>query len=392
MIYLDNAATTKIKPDVLRAMMPYLTKQYGNAGSLHKLGRESAAAIEKAREQVAELIGAESDNIVFTSGGSEANTLIFKGLKDHLKAIGKTHIITSIIEHDSVIHATEALIKEGFDVTYLPVNDHCKVSPDALKQALREDTGLVFVMYVNNETGVEQPIKEIAEICSKNNILFATDAVQALGFQDIDVIDIGCDFLSMSGHKIHAPKGIGGLYVKNKELLSPLINGGAHQEFGLRGGTENVAGIVGFGEACDIANQEREYTHTLISMVMRNFVRELGDQLGDNPIKDEMLLNGDDIGNSKVINLQVTGVDAESLILMLEGRGVYISAGSACRSLELEPSRVLKAMGLTDAEAYQSVRISFSCFNTVSDATESAKSFAECILALINMSDTMNCV
>lgn len=368
MIYLDNAATTRIHPQVLETMMPYLTEQYGNAGSLYKFGRQSADAVAKARKQVADLIGAEPENIIFTSGGSEANNLVFKGLEDYLREQGKTHIITTVIEHDSVIHATEALIKRHFDVTYLPVDSQCKVSVEGVREALRGDTGLVSVMYVNNETGAEQPIKEIAEICRENGILFATDCVQAVGFQDVNVEEIGCDFLSISGHKIHAPKGTGALYVRNKDLVSSLISGGEMQEFGLRGGTENVAGIVGFGKACEIADKYRLDNRHKINGLITAFFEKLKELSKD---FEEIYPNGYCEGNTKVINLRIPGVDAETLILRLENM-MCISAGSACRSLELKPSRVLKAMGLSDSDAYSSIRISFSEDNYIVECQRAA--------------------
>lgn len=381
MIYLDNAATTKIHPKVVDAMLPYLTEKYGNAGSLHRLGRESATAVAKARGQVAELIGATPENIIFTSGGSEANNLMFKGLESYLKSINKTHIITSIIEHDSVIHATEALIKRQFDVTYIPVDKNCRVSVDSIREAMREDTGLVSIMYVNNETGIEQPIKDIAKICQEKGILFATDCVQAVGFQDINVDGIGCDFLSISGHKIHAPKGIGALYVRDKTLLQPIISGGGMQEFGLRGGTENVAGIVGFGKACELLKDTLVDDKNYINLLKTKFIIRLGTSLAGNDIEDILKINGK--GESgKIINIRFEGIEAQALMLMMENREIYLSAGSACRSQELTPSRVLKSMGLKDNETYESVRISFSTENTIEEVEKAAESLVADILIL----------
>ena len=378
MIYLDNAATTKIHPEVVKAMMPYLTEQYGNAGSLYRLGRESAEAVTEARRQVATLLGCEPENVIFTSGGTEANNLAIKGLADYLIEQGKTHIITTQIEHDSIIHATEALIKRHFDVTYLPVNDECKVSPEAVTEALRDTTGLVAVMYANNETGAIQPVEEIAQICRKNNILFLTDCVQAAGFQDINVERIGCDFLSISSHKIHGCKGMGALYTRDKNLLTPLISGGNSQEFGLRGGTENVAGIVGFGKACELARKnliQRQIDIGLSKGFMIHYLSEAktqGVDIGFNALNS----------TGKVINLRCGNVDAQTLVLMLDTRGICVSAGSACRSLESEPSRVLKAIGLTDEAARSSIRLSFSEHLSDNQAEDVAKTIVDCIRIL----------
>ena len=378
MIYLDNAATTKIHPEVVKAMMPYLTEQYGNAGSLYKLGRESAEAIAKARRQVATLLGCEPENVIFTSGGTEANNLAIKGLADYLIEHGKTHIITTQIEHDSVIHATESLIKRHFDVTYLPVNKDCKVSPEAVSEALRDNTGLVAVMYANNETGAIQPVEEIARVCRKNNILFLTDCVQAAGFQDINVERIGCDFLSISSHKIHGCKGMGALYIRNKELLSPLISGGSSQEFGIRGGTENVAGIVGFGKACEIVYENLLQRQIEIQISKGFIIHYL----------TEAMMHGADIefnsldSAGKVLNIRCGNIDAQTLVLMLDTKGICVSAGSACRSLETEPSRVLKAMGLTDEQAYSSIRMSFAEPITDKEAEFAVEQIVNCVKIL----------
>lgn len=222
MIYLDNAATTQMDERVLEAMMPYLTTEYGNAGTLYKFGRAANEAVQKARAQVAALINAEPEQIIFTSGGSEANNLVFQGLKDYLKNIGKTHILVSAVEHDSVLRAAESLIKDGFHVEYIPVSSECRVSPAVIEDALRADTGLVSVMFANNETGAINPIEDIGTICMKRGILFHTDCVQAAGCYPIDVVKIGCDFLSVSSHKIHGCKGIGALYARISPNLHPL--------------------------------------------------------------------------------------------------------------------------------------------------------------------------
>lgn len=252
MIYLDAAATTQIDRRVLESMMPYLTTQYGNAGTLYKFGRAANEALQSARAQVSRFVGADNGSIIFTSGGSESNNLVFHGAKEYLKRIGRTHVLVSAVEHDSVLRAAESLTKEGFDVGYIPVQGDGSVSLTTLEGLLRPDTGLVSVMYVNNETGTVNPVCDIGSLCMKHGVLFHTDCVQAAGCHPINVVEIGCDFLSVSSHKIHGPKGVGALYVKDMATVAPLIHGGSEQEFGLRGGTENVAGIVGFGRACEI--------------------------------------------------------------------------------------------------------------------------------------------
>lgn len=279
MIYLDNAATTQIDKRVLDAMMPYLTTQYGNAGTLYKFGRSAGEAVKQARAQVAEFLNAKPEQILFTSGGSEANSLVFQGLKEYLKSIGKTHILVSAIEHDSVLKAAHSLIKDEFYIEYLPAHSDGKVFAQSVEDAITSKTGLVSVMYVNNETGAVNPIEEIGTICMKRGILFHADCVQAAGCHPIDVEKIGCDFLSISSHKIHGPKGVGALFAKEKSMLAPIIFGGAEQEFGLRGGTENVAGIVGFGMACEISTKSLHEDCIWVSTLKQRFYMALTDAL-----------------------------------------------------------------------------------------------------------------
>ena len=252
MIYLDSAATTKIAPEVLAAMMPYLTDEYGNAGTLYGLGRSAAEAVQKAREQVATLFGCTPDHVVFTSGGSESNNTVFKGLRHKLTEQGKKHLIVSAIEHDSVLRAAESLTKDGFYITYIKPSSDGRISPKAVEAAIQEDTGLVSVMFTNNETGVTNDINEIGRTCRQNEVLLHTDCVQAAGQYPLSVYKNDVDFASISSHKIHGPKGVGALYIREPSII-PLVCGGSEQEFGLRGGTENVAGIVGLGAAAEIA-------------------------------------------------------------------------------------------------------------------------------------------
>lgn len=389
MIYLDNAATTQLAPEVLDAMLPYLKDEYGNAGAIYGLGRRAADAVANARQQVADFIGAKPEQIIFTSSGTEANNLAICGSRQYLESIGKKHIITSPTEHDSVLRAVNALckplspnekkcIKAEFDMSFLDVDEH-GVVVDSLEQTIRDDTGLVSVMCINNEIGSVNNIKKIGEICRKKNILFHTDCVQAAGAVSIDVDDIGCDFLSFSAHKIHGPKGIGALYVRDKEILSPIINGGLHQEFGLRGGTENVPGIVGFGKACEMISNDIEKNAALLGHYKFIFKQALRTSLDDLGLENEMRINGGSLCLGKTLSITFKNIDAETLVLMLDTRGVCISAGSACTSHESEPSHVLKAIGLSDDEARNTVRVSFSEYNTVTEVGRAARLMAHCV-------------
>lgn len=380
MIYLDNAATTQMDERVLEAMMPYLTTEYGNAGTLYKFGRAANEAVQNARAQVAALINAEPEQIIFTSGGSEANTLVFRGLKDYLKTIGKTHVLVSAVEHDSVLRAAESLIKDGFYIEYLPAHSDGTIFAQNVEDAITPKTGLVSVMYVNNETGAVNPIEEIGTICMKRGILFHTDCVQAAGCHPIDVEKIGCDFLSLSSHKIHGPKGVGALFAKDKSVLTPIIFGGAEQEFGLRAGTENAAGIVGFGTACEISTKSVHEDCIWVSTLKQRFYMALTDALKKNGCSDIVHTNGPSVLNpGKTLNLCFSGIDGQTLLLMLDGKNICISAGSACRSHEAEPSHVLTAMGLTADEARNSIRISFSRMNTADEVVDAANIIASCI-------------
>lgn len=377
MIYLDAAATTQIDRRVLESMMPYLTTQYGNAGTLYKFGRAANEALQSARAQVSRFVGADNGSIIFTSGGSESNNLVFHGAKEYLKRIGRTHVLVSTVEHDSVLRAAESLIKEGFDVGYIPVQGDGSVSLTALEGLLRPDTGLVSVMYVNNETGAVNPVCDIGSLCMKHGVLFHTDCVQAAGCHAIDAVEIGCDFLSVSSHKIHGPKGVGALYVKDVTTITPLIYGGAEQEYGLRGGTENVAGIVGFGRACELSAAQLQEDKTYVSSLKQRFVTELTDALKERGMDGIIHINGGSImAPGKTVNLRIDGVDNESLILMLDNKEICISAGSACQSHESNPSHVLTAMGLTMEEARSSVRVSFSRMNTMEEIIEAAQTIA----------------
>lgn len=397
MIYLDNSATTPIHPEVLKAMMPYLKGEYGNAGAVYRIGRESAKAIQKAREQVAQLFNASADQIVFTSGGSEGNNMVFSyGMRCMLEEKGKKHIVISQIEHDSIYEAATHMfkpsgkvnIKDDFYTQFIHTKSDGTVDVKHLEELLDEDEsiGLVSVMYVNNETGAVNPINHIGEICRERGILFHTDCVQAAGCHAIDTNTIGCDFATISGHKIHAPKGIGAIYIKDKTLARSLIYGGANQEFGLRGGTENVAGIVGLGKACDLICSDFGTQRVTVSLLKRLFYGNMISYLKETSLEDRIHVNGASVGDvGKTLNLRVENIDSETLLLMLDAKGVCISAGSACHSHKSEPSRVLTAMGLSDDEARDSVRISFSSTNTPVEVEEAAAIFSSCIEALAGL-------
>lgn len=394
MIYLDNAATTQISPAVLDAMLPYLKDGYGNAGSLYKLGRDSALAVAKARAQVASLMGAKPEQIIFTSGGSESNSLVFHGLRDYLSRIGKKTVVVSATEHDSVLKAANALriplcrdtemnIKDDFDIRFLRVDPYGEVVLDDLKEMLlSSDVGLVSVMYVNNETGAINNVEEVGCLCRKYGALFHTDCVQAAGCHEVNVRNIQCDFASISSHKIHGCKGVGAVFVKDKTVLSPIVYGGAEQEFGLRGGTENVAGIVGFGKAAEIAVQCREDYLKTVTFYKKRFVHKVFDILRRNRMESIMAVNGRLSNEGKTVNIRFDNVDSETLVLMLDTRGICISAGSACRSHESEPSHVLMAMGLSADEARDSVRISFSDFNSTAEVENAADVLAAVVISM----------
>lgn len=361
MIYADNAATTKIAPAVLDAMMPYLTEEYGNASSLYEHGSRARQGVEKARQQVADAIGALPREIYFTAGGSEADNWAIKGVAHAMAKKGKKHIISTKFEHHAVLHTLKALEKEGFEVTLLEVHENGVVRVEELAAAIREDTGLVTVMYANNEIGTVQPITEIGELCKEKKIIFHTDAVQAVGNLPIDVKAQNIDLLSMSGHKFHGPKGIGALYIRRGLIIPNLIDGGA-QEFGRRAGTENTPGIVGMGAAIELAVSTMEER--------AKKCREISDYIIDNALKIERSrLNGDRVkrlpGN---VNMCFEGIEGESLLLMLDLKGICASSGSACTSGSLDPSHVLLSIGLKHEVAHGSLRLSFSDENTLEEA------------------------
>lgn len=361
-IYADNAATTRIADEVLEAMMPYFKENYGNASSVYKFGRDNHQAIESARKTIAHLIGASPMEIFFTSCGSESDNWALKGTMRRLAASeGKKHLITSKIEHHAILHSAEALEREGFDVTYLPVDEYGRISVQSVKDTIREDTGLVSIMYANNEVGTIQPVKEIGEICREAGVLFHTDAVQAAGTLHIDVNQQNIDMLSMSAHKFNGPKGIGVFYCRRGHFPDNFMDGGA-QERGHRAGTENVAYIIGMAKAFELACSEMDAKAEKLA-VMRDYIKE-----GLLKIHDSQL-NGDPVnrlpGN---LNVSFTKIDGQSMLFDLDLEGVAASSGSACASGSLDPSHVLLAMGLPYEMAHGSLRISLGRYNTMEEA------------------------
>ena len=350
-IYADNAATTAVSEEVLQAMLPYFRTAFGNASSIYKLGRDAQRDVEAARAKVAKAIGAEPREIFFTSCGSESDNWAIKGIAENLAKRGKKHIVTSVFEHHAVLHTCQYLEKKGFEVTYVPVSDKGLIDPEDVRNAIRDDTALVTIMYANNEIGTIQPIEEIAAICKEKKVIFHTDAVQALGHVDIDVKKQGIDMLSRSGHKIHAQKGIGALYVRKGIVLPNLIHGGA-QERNKRAGTENVPAIVGLGVAIETATKNIAERNAVI-VPRRN-------RLIDGILKlPYTRLNGDrDKRLPGNLNISIEGIEGESLLLMLDQYGICASSGSACTSGSLDPSHVLLAIGLKHEVAHGSLRLS----------------------------------
>ncbi len=360
-IYADNAATTAVTKPVLEAMEPYFCEQYGNPSSLYSLGSQAKAALEKARADIAGVLGADAKEIFFTSCGSESDNWAIKGAAAQMAKKGKKHIVSTAFEHHAVLHSLDALKKQGFEVTLLPVHENGVVRPEELEEAIRDDTALVTVMFANNEIGTVQPIAEIAEICKKKGVLFHTDAVQAVGNVHINVKELGIDMLSLSAHKFHGPKGIGVLYIRRGIVLPNLIDGGA-QERGRRAGTENLPEIVGMAKAL--------VTQNAIIDERAKKLKEISDYVIEHALKiEKSRLNGDrEKRLPGTVNMCFEGIEGESLLLMLDLKGVAASSGSACTSGSLDPSHVLLAIGLPHEIAHGSLRLSFSDNNTLDDA------------------------
>ena len=355
--YFDNAATTKIKPEVLKEMMPYLTEEYGNPSSLYSAGRNAKRAIENAREKVANLINCDKNEIYFTSCGSESDNTALKSIANTYKEKGN-HIITTKIEHHAILESCEALEKQGLEVTYLNVDKDGIVNLGELENAITDKTILISIMFANNEIGTIQPIRQIAKIAQSKGVIFHTDAVQAVGNIPIDVKEMGIDMLSLSGHKINAPKGIGALYVRKGIEFEKFINGG-HQERNKRSGTENLAGIVGLGKACELANRNLNYHLAYLKDLRNYYIKQVSENIEDIRINGSMEHRLP--GNS---NISFVGVDSMALLLELDKKGICASSGSACNSGEATPSHVLTAIGLKSELAKSALRVTFSEFNT----------------------------
>ena len=383
MIYLDNAASTAVHPEVVKEMLPYFDVQYGNPSSIHQFGRKAKNAIQKARKQVAALVGAEPDEILFTSGGTESNNTILYGVRAKTLrglVIEKNHIITSSIEHEAILQPCKELEKIGFKITYLPVDEHGSIDPNDITDSITEDTVLVSIMFANNEVGTIQPVKEISEICKKYQIPLHTDAVQAVGKVSINVKELGVDALSISSHKINGPKGIGALFIKKGLKIVPYITGGG-QENGLRSGTENVASIVGFGKACEIAkerlNENISHFQTLHSSMLSRIVKEISHvKLNGHP--EKRIFNN--------IHFTFMGVNGEDLIIKLDEHGIAASTGSARSVHTQKASHVLKAMGFNHEQITGSLRISFGYMNTLNEVNQTVEVLKKVVSELRNIS------
>ena len=381
MIYLDNAASTAVHPEVVKEMLPYFDIQYGNPSSIHQFGRKAKNAIEKARKQVAALIGAEPDEITFTSGATESNNTIFLGCpKFQGNKFELNHIITSSIEHDAVLEPLKEFVENGLQVTYLPVDEHGLVNPDDITKSINEQTTIVSIMFANNEVGTIQPIKEISKICNKYQIPLHTDAVQAAGKVPINVKELGIDALSISSHKINGPKGVGALFIKKGFAVEAIIEGGG-QENGIRSGTENVASIVGFGKACEIAKEKLSenisHFQTLHSSMLSRIIKEIPHvKLNGHP--DKRIFNN--------IHLTFLGVNGEDLIIKLDEYGVAASTGSACSIHTQKASHVLQAMGFNHEQITGSLRISFGYLNTLDEVDQTVEVLKKVVAELRSVS------
>ncbi|MDZ4170699.1 MAG: cysteine desulfurase NifS [Methanobacteriaceae archaeon] len=378
-MYMDNSATSPLDPEVLREMIPFLKEEYGNASTFYSLGREARKALEIAREDVAAIIGASPQEIIFTSGGTEPDNMAIKGTAYRWQDKGK-HIITSTIEHPAVRETCKYLETRGFEVTYLPVYEEGIIRIADLKEAIREDTILITIMHANNEIGTIQPIADIGKIAQEEGIYFHTDAVQSVGKIPVDVKQLNVDLLSLSAHKLYGPKGVGALYVRKGIVLEPLIHGGGHER-GIRPGTENIPGIVGLGKACSMAIIDLAKNGTKMT--------KLRDKLIDGVLSeiDESYLNGDRTNRlPNNANFRFAGIEGESLVLHLDAKGIAASTGSACSSKTLEPSHVLRALGLEDVDSHGSLRLSLGKENKLEDIEYTITSIKEAVETLRKLS------
>jgi len=378
-IYMDNAATTQIDPEVVEEMVPYFKYKYGNASSLHSFGREAYEGIEKARKQVAELIGASQNEIIFTSGGTESDNMAIKGIAYKYRERGK-HIITSQIEHPAVLETCNFLESMGFKVTYLPVDKYGLIDIESLTKYITKDTILITIMHANNEIGTIEPVREIGEIAHEMGAIFHTDAVQTVGKIPIDVEKLNIDLLTLSGHKIYGPKGVGALYKKDGVQIQPLIHGGGHER-GLRSGTENVPGIVGLGKAAELSKNRLTDDSAKLTVLRDKFINRVLSEI------EESFLNGHPTKRlPNNAHFRFSGIEGESLILSLDDKGIAASTGSACSSKKLTPSHVLMAIGLNEIQAHGSLRISLGRNNTEEDVEYACDSLIEVVNRLREIS------
>lgn len=379
MIYMDHSATSPVDPEVFKAMEPYFVDSYGNASTLYSLGREARKVMEDSRKKVASLIGANPNEVIFTSGGTESDNIAIKGTAYKLRKKGN-HIITSNIEHPAVDETCRYLEKNGFEVTYLPAGEEGIVKVEDLENAITDKTILITIMHANNEIGTIQPIKEIGEIAHKNKIYFHTDAVQSVGKIPVNVTDLNVDILSLSSHKLYGPKGIGALYIKKGVRLEPILHGGGHEK-GLRPGTENVAGIVGLGKACEIAEEHLDENVQRTTAMRDEIIRRVLSEI------EESHLNGHPTKRlPNNINFRFTGIEGESLVLHLDAKGIASSTGSACSSKKLEPSHVLMALGLKEVDAHGSLRLTLGKENKEEEIDYVVESITDAVTTLRKLS------
>lgn len=371
-IYMDHSATSPVAPEVLEAMLPYFSQKFGNASSLHSFGLEAKEALEEAREKVANLLGADPEEIIFTSGGTESDNLALKGIARRHRQKGK-HVITSSIEHPAILEVCRILEKEGFEVTYLPVGSEGLVDPAALEAAIRPDTTLISIMHANNEIGTIQPVEEIGKIAAEKDIFLHTDAVQTAGKIPVDVDRLGVDLLSLSGHKFYGPKGVGALFIRKGTKIESIVQGGGHER-SLRSGTENIPGIVGLGRAAELAGQEMPQEMERLTGLRDRLAGYVLDQVPESWINGSMThrlpFN---------LNFGFKYVEGESMLLYLDAKGVAVSTGSACSSHKLEASHVLRALGLAPQDCHGSLRITMGRSNTSEDADYAGRCIVEAV-------------
>lgn len=379
-VYMDHSATTPVDPEVFQAMIPYYTEIYGNSSSVHAQGQKAHRAIEQAREQVASLIGSSPGEIIFTAGGTEADNQAIITFMNHERQKKGKHIITSAIEHHAVLHTCDFLVKQGFELTVLPVNPFGVVEPDVLRAALRSDTALVSVMHANNEIGTIQDIRTLAAISHEAGAAFHTDAVQTVGKIPVNVKELGVDLLSSSSHKLYGPKGIGCLYAKKGVRIGSYLFGGA-QELNLRAGTVNVPGVVGFGKACELAQQRLPQNTAQLKVLAQRLIRGISDAIPNSRLTGHPV---DRLPGS--VSMVFDYVEGESILLMLDNYGIMASSGSACTSGSLDPSHVLLAIGLPHETAHGSLRLTMGKDNTREDVDYVLEKLPSIIKNLRNMS------